>query len=65
MQDIMTEALTILITCLVIAALASLLVIFRPSARRRRRHKRRSPRSRIDLFAPAHADTATEPMHKT
>lgn len=65
MQDVMTETLTILITCLVIAALASLLVILRPSARRRRRHKRRSARSRIDLFEPAHADTAAEPLHKT
>jgi hypothetical protein len=61
----MTEALTIFIACLVIAALASLLVIFRPSARRRRRHKRRSTRSRIDLFKPAHGDTAGETLHKT
>lgn len=60
MQDIMTEALAIVIACLVIAVLASLLVIFRPSARRRRRHRRRSTRSRIDLFKPAHTDIAAE-----
>jgi hypothetical protein len=59
MQDIMTETVAILLACLVIAAVASLLVIFRPSARRRRRHhKMRSSRSRIDLFKPAHPDTA-------
>jgi hypothetical protein len=62
MQDIMTETLTILVACLVITALASLLVLFRPAARRRRRHnRRRSSRSRIDLFKPVQADTAAEP----
>lgn len=58
MQDIMTDTLAILAACLVIAALASLLVIFRPAARRRRRHKRHSRRPSIDLFKPAQAGTA-------
>ena len=59
MQDIMTDALAILIACLVIAAGASLLVLFRPSARRRRRHhKRRSSQTRIDLFKPAQPEAA-------
>ena len=59
MQDIMTDTLAILLACLVIAALAILLVIFRPAARRRRRHKRHSRRPRIDLFAPAHPEKTT------
>lgn len=50
MLDIWTEALTILVTCLVIAAFASAIIIFRPAARRRRRHKRHSRRPKIDLF---------------
>jgi hypothetical protein len=66
MQDLMTDALAILVACLVIAALATLLVIFRPSARRRRRHnRRRSSRSRIDLFKPVHADSEAKSVHKT
>ncbi|HLL32079.1 MAG TPA: hypothetical protein VK403_13905 [Allosphingosinicella sp.] len=61
MQDIMTETLAILVTCLVIAALATGIVMFRPAARRRRRHKRHSRRPKIDLFKPAHSDAAPEP----
>ncbi|HYG46806.1 MAG TPA: hypothetical protein VD846_02595 [Allosphingosinicella sp.] len=60
MRDIMTDALAILIACLVIAAIATAVVIFRPSARRRRRHKRHSRRPRIDLFEPA-GGAAAEP----
>ena len=58
MQDILTDTLAIVLTCLVITALAAGLVLFRPAARRRRRHKRHSNRSRIDLFKPAHPERA-------
>jgi S-adenosylmethionine:diacylglycerol 3-amino-3-carboxypropyl transferase len=61
MQDIMTDALAILIACLAITALASALVIFRPSARRRRRRRRHSTQPRIDLFEPVHAEIPAEP----
>ena len=61
MQDIMTDTLVILITCLVIAAFATALVMFRPAARRRRRHKRHSRRPKIDLFEPVKAGPAPEP----
>jgi len=50
MQDIWTETLTILVTCLLIAVAAVALILFRPAARRRRRHKRHSRRPKIDLF---------------
>lgn len=61
MQDILTDTLAIVLTCLVITAFAAALVLFRPTARRRRRHKKHSRRSRIDLFKPAHPETAAEP----
>ena len=61
MQDIMTDTLAILLVSLVITALAGALVLFRPSARRRRRHKKHSRRPRIDLFEPAHKEQAAPP----
>ena len=61
MQDILTDTLVIVLTCLFITAVAGLLVLFRPAARRRRRHKRHSKRPRIDLFQPVHAESAVEP----
>lgn len=61
MLDVMADALAIVITCILIAAVATGFVIFRPAARRRRRRKRHSARNRIDLFAPAPADTAAPP----
>lgn len=52
MQDLVINALVIVGTCLFIALAAVALFVFRPKARRRRRHKRHSKRPRIDLFAP-------------
>ncbi len=49
MQGIIIDVLAILGACLVIAAV-SFIILFRPSARRRRRHKRHSRRPKIDLF---------------
>ena len=62
MQDLLTDTLAIVTACLVITAFAGLLVLFRPAARRRRRHKRHSKRPRIDLFKPTHPESvAAEP----
>ncbi|HEU0133442.1 MAG TPA: hypothetical protein VFR28_01345 [Allosphingosinicella sp.] len=58
MQDVMTDTLAILGACLVVAILALAIVLFRPAARRRRRHKRHSTRPKIDLFQPAQAGSA-------
>lgn len=58
MQDILTDTLAIVLACLVITAFAGTLVLFRPSARRRRRHKRHTRRPRIDLFEPVHSEPA-------
>jgi hypothetical protein len=52
MTDLAVEILTILGTCLAIAGGALALVLLRPVARRRRRHKRHSHRQSIDLCAP-------------
>ncbi|HET9639977.1 MAG TPA: hypothetical protein VFP12_12305 [Allosphingosinicella sp.] len=61
MQDILTDTLAIALTCMVITGLAGALVLFRPAARRRRRHKRHSRRPRIDLFTPTHPEQAAGP----
>ena len=62
MQDFWTDTLAIIGTCLLITAVAAGLVLFRPTARRRRRHKRHSHRQRIDLFKPTHSEpVAAEP----
>ncbi len=58
MQDILTDTLAIVLVSLVITALAGGFVLFRPAARRRRRHKRHSTRPKIDLFKPAHPEPA-------
>lgn len=50
MRDIMSDVVAIFVACLVIAAVASAIILFRPAARRRRRHKRHSRRPKIDLF---------------
>lgn len=52
MPDFLTDALAILVACLVIAAVAIAVVVFRPSSRRRRRRNRHSGRPKIDLFKP-------------
>lgn len=49
MQDMIIGGLVVVGTCLAIAVAAVLLIVFRPSARRRR--KRHSRRPKIDLFA--------------
>jgi hypothetical protein len=59
MQDIWTETLAILIASLAIAALASVFILFRPAALRRRRHRRSSHRPKIDLLK--HPKTGSEP----
>ena len=61
MQDFMSDALAILGACIVIAALAIAMVVFRPTARRRRRHKRHSGRPKIDLFRSAQGDSPAQP----
>ncbi|HYJ83609.1 MAG TPA: hypothetical protein VEW26_12310 [Allosphingosinicella sp.] len=61
MQDILTDTLAIVVACLVITALAGLLVLFRPVARRRRRQRRHSHRPRIDLLKPAPPETTVRP----
>ena len=50
MRDFMADALSILAACLVIAAIASAIILFRPAARRRRRHRRHTRRPKINLF---------------
>lgn len=55
------SALAIIGVSLAIALAAITLVVFRPSARRRRRHKRRSHRPKIDLFAQPRQELPAEP----
>lgn len=50
MEDIWTETVAILLTSLGIAAVAILVLLFRPASRRRRRHKKHSHRPKIDLL---------------
>ena len=50
MRDIWTDAVAILIASLVIVAFTVALILFRPAARRRRRHKRHARRPKIDLL---------------
>jgi hypothetical protein len=61
MQDILTDTLAIVLACMVITAFAAALVLLRPSARRRRRHKRHSRQPRIDLFKPVQSEPAAGP----
>jgi hypothetical protein len=60
MQDIMSDVLVILGTCLIIAAAASFIILFHTSARRRRRHKRHSRQPKIDLFKAEAAEPASK-----
>jgi hypothetical protein len=60
MHDFMSDALAILVACLVIAAVASAVVVFRPAARRRRRHKRHSRQPKIDLFKAESSEAAAK-----
>ena len=53
--------LAIIAAGLLVATIAVVLVVFRPTARRRRRHKRHSQRPRIDLFKPPRTDPPVEP----
>ncbi len=61
MQDMINDGLTILIVCLVIAVVATALIVLRPWKRRQRQRKRHSHRPRIDLFK----DDPSEPVAKT
>jgi hypothetical protein len=56
MADILTDTVGILAACLLIALLATGLVLLRPAARRRRRRRRHQARPKIDLFVPAGGD---------
>lgn len=56
MKHLIISALTIIGVSLVIALGAILLIVFRPSARRRRRHRRHSKRPKIDLFSERQAE---------
>jgi flagellar biosynthesis/type III secretory pathway M-ring protein FliF/YscJ len=49
-MDVWTDAVAILIASLVIAAFTVAIIIFRPAARRRRRHKRHARQPKIDLM---------------
>lgn len=52
MLDIWTEAVAILIASLCIVAVAIGVIVFRPAARRRRRHRKHTHRPKIDLLRP-------------
>lgn len=58
MRDIWTETVAILVASLVICAFASAIILFRPAARRRRRHKRHTRQPRIDLLKHEPAESA-------
>lgn len=59
MQDVIIEAFQIIGACLLVALVAIAVIVFRPAARRRRRHrKRHSQRPRIDLFQPTRNGSA-------
>lgn len=65
MQAIIDDGLAIVFACLVIAGLASALIIFRPWKRRQRHRRRHSHRPKIDLFVGEPAEPAQKTMHKT
>jgi hypothetical protein len=60
MRDIWTEVVAILIVSLAIAAVTVGLILFRPAARRRRRHRRHSHRPKIDLFKHEGAESTPD-----
>ena len=65
MPDMLKDALAIFAACLLIAGAATVLVMFRPSARRRHRrqtrHKGGARRPKIDLFDHERAEPTTPP----
>ncbi|HEY0129795.1 MAG TPA: hypothetical protein VGB57_00205 [Allosphingosinicella sp.] len=61
MQDMIDDGLAIILACLLIAGLASALIVVRPWRRRLRHRRRHSHRTKIDLFAVE----AGEPAAKT
>jgi hypothetical protein len=60
MQGIINDGLAIIIACLVIAVIASALIVYRPWNRRHRHRRRHSRRPKIDLFRAE----AAEPTSK-
>lgn len=58
MQATINDGLAIIIACLVIAVIASALIVFRPWKRRQRHRKRHSQRPKIDLFKAEPAEPA-------
>ncbi|HEX8514452.1 MAG TPA: hypothetical protein VF688_15260 [Allosphingosinicella sp.] len=50
MQGTIGDALIVIAACLLVAAVAIAVVVFRPSTRRHRHRKRHSRRPKIDLF---------------
>jgi hypothetical protein len=61
MQDILTDTVAIVVAGLLIAALAVCVILFKPSARRRRRTKRHVRRPKIDLFKAGPTVAPAEP----
>jgi hypothetical protein len=61
MQTFINDALTVLIVCLIIAAVTIGLVVLRPWKRRHRHRRRHSRRPKIDLLRAE----AAEPAPKT
>lgn len=56
MQDILDDGLAVIFACLLIAAVASALIVYRPWKRRQRHRRRHSRRPKIDLFEPSHGE---------
>ena len=54
-------ALAIIGVSLAIALAAIGIIVFRPGARKRRRHRRRSRRPKIDLFGQPRQELSAEP----
>ncbi|HEX9946959.1 MAG TPA: hypothetical protein VGA98_05405 [Allosphingosinicella sp.] len=61
MQEILTDTLAIVVACLAVAALAVVVILFKPMARRRRHGRRHGRRPKIDLFKPGQAAGPAEP----
>jgi hypothetical protein len=61
MQALIDDGLAIIVACLVIAAVAVALIVFRPWKRRLRHRRRHARRPKIDLFKQEQA----EPTPKT
>ncbi|HEX8467684.1 MAG TPA: hypothetical protein VF620_07760 [Allosphingosinicella sp.] len=61
MQGIISDGIAIVIACLLVAAVASAIIVLRPRKGRRRHRKRHSPRPKIDLFEAEPAKPAAKP----